>query len=86
MRKNLTLSIIVPCNNGEETIVDTPRTLQVGDKSRLEVIFVDDGSPDRSSGVASNYLVSRGISHRVLSQSQSGLGAARDFGIRAARG
>ncbi|KAA1428509.1 glycosyltransferase [Nocardioides antri] len=51
----------------------------------LEVVVVDDGSPDASGAIADEYAA-RDPRVRVLHVENGGLGAARNVGIREARG
>lgn len=80
------LSVVIPCRNCRSTITATLQSLRIADKSSLEVIFIDDGSNDDSTSVAANVLGQINTPHSVLSQSGSGLGAARNTGIEVARG
>src|ERR1700710_1602808 len=51
----------------------------------LEVVVVDDGAPDRSGEIAASYAA-RDQRVRVVHTDNRGLGAARNEGLRHARG
>ncbi|WP_394159320.1 bifunctional glycosyltransferase/CDP-glycerol:glycerophosphate glycerophosphotransferase [Galactobacter valiniphilus] len=79
------LSVIVPAYKVEAYLEECLESIlsQVG--VRLEVIVVDDGSPDRSGEIADVYA-SRDSRVRVLHQANAGLGAARNAGTALAVG
>lgn len=79
------LSVIVPCYKVEKYLKGTLDTILAQNEIPIEVIVVDDGSPDRSGDIAREYAANdaRII---VISQENAGLGAARNTGIRAATG
>ncbi|TQM63895.1 bifunctional glycosyltransferase/CDP-glycerol:glycerophosphate glycerophosphotransferase [Humibacillus xanthopallidus] len=79
------VSVIVPCYNVEEYLPDCLDSI-IGQKYRdLEIIVVIDGSPDASAEIARGYARwDRRVT--VVEQPNAGLGAARNTGIRAARG
>ena len=52
----------------------------------VEIILVDDGSPDRSIEVAQSVLESGDLTYHVLQQENSGQGIARNTGVAAAKG
>lgn len=78
-------SIIVPVYNTERTLpacLDTALAQSIRD---IEVICVNDGSPDGSANVLAAYAARDGRV-RVITQENTGLSAARNAGIAAARG
>jgi CDP-glycerol glycerophosphotransferase len=79
------LSVIVPFYNVEEYFAECLDSLLAQDFRDVEVLLVDDGSPDGSRAIAEDY-VSRDPRVRLLTRTNGGLGAARNTGVRAARG
>jgi CDP-glycerol glycerophosphotransferase len=79
------LSIVVPCYNVEDYIGDCLRSLLAQTYRNIEIIVVDDGSPDRSYDIAAE--IARTTKRiRIVRQPNGGLSAARNTGIRAATG
>lgn len=79
------VSLIVPVYNCERYLSDQLDALLADAALSLEVIAVDDGSTDGSVAI----LQARGATDarlRILRQPHQGLGAARNAGLRAARG
>jgi glycosyltransferase involved in cell wall biosynthesis len=79
------VSIVVPCYNGERYLPGLAQSLApvVADgRGDCEVIFVDDGSTDRSAELARKYLSGA----RFVRQQNRGLSAARNAGVAEARG
>lgn len=74
------ISVILCSLNGEATIRDCLDGLSRLHYPDYEVIVVDDGSTDDTAAIASGYDV------RLIRTSNQGLSAARNEGMRAARG
>jgi glycosyltransferase involved in cell wall biosynthesis len=74
------VSVIVPVHAGERFLGAALASVAAQTHSNVETIVVDDGSPDDSARIA----VDAGA--RVIRQEQSGVGAARNAGVAAARG
>ena len=78
------VSVVVPYFRLHDFVEDTVRSIFSQDYPRLEVILVNDGSlwPEdiRLAEIASRYPL------RVLTTTNSGLGAARNAGIKQSRG
>lgn len=79
------VSIVVPVYNVEKYISNCLDSLVGQTMSDIEIIVVDDGSPDASGDIADNYAASD-TRIRVLHQKNGGLGFARNSGIDAASG
>lgn len=79
------LSVVVPCYKVEDYLDATLASIQGQSYKNLEIIVVDDGSPDRSGEIA-RHRARRDRRIKVISQANAGLGAARNTGIRAAKG
>ena len=78
-------SIVIPAYNREDVIGDTLASCIAQTWSDYEVIVVDDGSSDGTPGVVADYA-RRHPEIRLLTQSNSGPAAARNLGVREARG
>lgn len=46
--KNVLISIIIPCYNSEKWIVDTLKSLIYKEYEEYEIVFINDGSNDKS--------------------------------------
>ena len=81
------LSIVVPVYNVERYVAECLDSLleQGLSDSDYEILCVDDGSTDRSGGIAEDYA-RRYRQVAVIHQGNRGLSAARNTGIRAAAG
>jgi len=75
-----TITVVVPCYNGEAFLEEALGSIHGQTRTADEIIVVDDGSTDRSGAIARRAGVT------VLQQPNSGDGAARNRGIRQARG
>jgi glycosyltransferase involved in cell wall biosynthesis len=79
------LSVVVPAYDVEDYLPDTLDSVLSQDHPALEVIVVDDGSPDRCGDIADEYAARDPRVH-VLHQANAGLGAARNAGVALASG
>ncbi len=75
------VSVVVATYNGSRTLQNCLESLQRLNYADHEVILVDDGSTDRTPEIAKLFP-----SVRYIRQTNQGLSAARNTGIRAARG
>lgn len=83
MKKNQVLvSIIVPVFNHAKYIKEGIQSLLSQTYNRREIIVVDDGSTDSSGDIAREL----GDAVKVFRQKNSGIGAARNLGIKNASG
>jgi glycosyltransferase involved in cell wall biosynthesis len=80
---NELVSIIIPCHNAAPWLAETIRSALDQTWPRTEIIVVDDGSRDDSLAIARGF---EPRSVRVASQSKAGASAARNHGLRLARG
>ena len=78
------VSIIIPVYNSEKNIANCIDSVLAQSRVRIEIIIVDDGSTDNSFVVAEKYLGNTNVT--VISQKNSGASAARNAGLKAARG
>ena len=77
--------VIVPVYGVELYIESCLRSIAAQTFSDFELILVDDGSQDRSIGLAEAYLRSTALTWRIIRQENAGQGIARDHGVREAR-
>jgi glycosyltransferase involved in cell wall biosynthesis len=76
------ISVIIPAYNAERFLAETLESVLAQDYAPFEVIVVNDGSTDRTAAVAAGF----GGRVRAVYQPNGGLAAARNLGLRAARG
>jgi CDP-glycerol glycerophosphotransferase len=79
------LSIVVPCYQVEDFLDDCLVSLRFQRYREVEIIVVDDGSPDRSAEIARRHA-RRDLRVRLVTRQNGGLSAARNTGIEHARG
>lgn len=79
------VSVVVPMYNVERYIRKCVDSLLSQTLTNLEIILVDDGSPDRSGVIAETYAL-KDDRIKVIHQKNSGLGPARNSGIRSSMG
>lgn len=80
------LSVVIPVYNGEKYIENILSAFDRQPLGRYELIFVDDGSKDGSYEKISGWVGRKDYPIRVVRQENSGVSAARNTGIRAAKG
>lgn len=76
------VSIIIPVYNGDRYLAEAIESALAQSYRAVEVIVVDDGSTDRSAAIAGSF----GSGIRYVLQPHSGCGAARNRGVKVARG
>lgn len=79
------LSIIIPVYRVEQTLDRCVRSVLCCERRDIEVLLVDDGSPD-SCGTLCDQWATRDARVRVLHKRNGGLSDARNAGIEASRG
>lgn len=79
------VSIVVPIYNVEKYLVKCIDSILGQSYRNLEVILVDDGSPDNSGKICDNYS-SEDSRIRVIHQVNGGLSNARNSGLKVATG
>lgn len=86
MSEDIMYSFIVPVFNSEKYISETIDSI-LGQKTeyRFEIVVVDDGSTDNSYNIVEEYKDKNG-DIIMLSQENRGAAAARNIGIKAAKG
>ena len=79
------ISVIVPVYRVEEFLPRCVDSLRAQTYENLEIILVDDGSPDHCPEICEKYAA-RDVRIRVIHQENRGLSGARNAGIDAAAG
>jgi len=83
MKKNRTVSVVIPCLNCACTVgrlVSSLREQRLPEETELEIVVVDNGSTDGTAALL------EGLPVRTVRQPVPGPAAARNAGVRAARG
>lgn len=78
-----TVSAIIPTHNRQELVTEAIQSVLAQSYRDFEIIVVDDGSTDSTRSVVQAFTDPR---LRYIHQENAGLAAARNTGIRAARG
>src|SRR4051812_8799646 len=73
--------VIVPTYNERENIARLIETVLAQD-SRLEILVVDDGSPDGTAGIVQGIMADNGRVHLLQRPRKMGLGTAYIAGFR----
>ena len=76
------ISVIIPSYNCERYIAETIESVLNQTAKSVELIVIDDGSNDRTREIVKSY----GTRVRLIEQSNTGVCAARNLGIREATG
>lgn len=76
------LSVVIPCYNAAAWIVSSLSSVYAQAWDDLEVLVIDDGSTDESVAVVREHFPQA----TVLQQTNGGVAAARNAGLKAARG
>jgi len=79
------ISVIVPVYKAEAFIKNCVDSVLSQTMTDIELILVDDGSPDKSGEICDSYAIADGRV-RVVHRENDGVSAARNDGISAARG
>ncbi len=84
----VTITAVVPLYDVEGYLLDLLASLSAQRPGGydLEVVFVDDGSPDRSGEIAQRWLEETGTRGTVIRQDNAGVSVARNRGLEAATG
>jgi glycosyltransferase involved in cell wall biosynthesis len=76
------VSVVIPVHNGGRTVARAIESALAQRYDAVEVVVADDGSTDETRDVVGRYLGTV----RVVEQANRGAAAARNLGLRAARG
>jgi hypothetical protein len=79
------VSVVVPAFNAAATLERTLHSIAEQTYAELEIIIVDDGSTDETAALARAFC-SRDDRGRLIRQPNAGVAAARNTGIKVARG
>lgn len=79
------LSVIVPVYRAEKYLKRCVESILCQTETDLELILVDDGSPDQSGALCDDFA-QRDVRVRVIHKKNGGAASARNQGIEAARG
>ena len=79
------ISVIVPVYNTEKFLIRCVASIQNQSYSNLEIILVDDGSPDHCPEMCDTYA-KQDNRIQVIHQKNAGLGMARNTGLNVAKG
>ena len=81
----MSISVIIPCYRAAATLRRAVDSALTGAPADLEVLLVDDGSPD-DTGTLCDELAAADPRVRALHRANGGAGAARNTGLDAAHG
>lgn len=84
-KENAKISFIVPVYNVEKYIQRCIRSIMAQSYCDIEIILVDDGSPDESGAIIERFA-KIDIRIKVIHQQNAGVSAARNAGLAAASG
>ena len=84
--KDPLVSIVIPAYNAAEFIEKTLDSVDAQTFRDFEVVVIDDGSTDDTHAVANAYLSRKKMAGRCLRQPNGKIAAARNAGMRSARG
>ncbi len=84
-KKKIKVSIIMPVYNVEDILEETLNYLIKQSTKKIEIICVDDGSSDNSLNILKEYET-KYKNIKILQQNHEGAGAARNKGIKEAKG
>lgn len=79
------ISVIIPVYNSQKTIINTLTSIKNQSLKNIEVLIVNDGSEDASHELCASF-VKNDCRFRYFYQSNQGVSAARNFGIKKATG
>ena len=80
------ISIISPLYNVEQTLFDSLSSIQVQDRSAIELVLINDGSTDETQLVLDRFAADCPYSCKCLYQDNQGAASARNLGLNYASG
>ena len=84
--KRALVSVVIPCYNAEQYLEQAIQSAEAQSYPNIEIICIDDGSVDRTLELLERLQRKSGRSMKVIRQSNRGVSAARNAGIRLAEG
>ena len=84
MDKEPIVSVIIPCYNNQDTIIETLESVINQTFKKVEIILVDDGSEQDIQNKVSNFIENRKII--FFKQDNKGVSHARNYGAKHATG
>ncbi|NQY23204.1 MAG: glycosyltransferase family 2 protein [Campylobacteraceae bacterium] len=79
-------SVIIPCYNGEKTILRALKSVLNQTYKNFEIIIVDDGSKDNSKFILLKYLKNRDVQYKYIYQENNGPSSARNKAVKSSKG
>ena len=86
MNENIKISIIIPCFNNENTIIETLDSVNNQIHKNKEIIIVNDGSTDNSKSIIEKYISNNNKNFILLNQENKGASFSRNYGANKASG
>lgn len=83
------ISVIIPVYNVEAYVEETIRSVikqDIGFRDNVEIIIIDDGSPDGSAAICQKYVEKYPENIRYIKQKNQGVSMARNNGLTYAKG
>lgn len=84
-KKHPLISVIIPCYNSAKFVVHTVKSVLSQTFADFELLIIDDGSTDETGQVISTFLSDARV-RTIFHEKNKGLPAARNTGIRNAKG
>lgn len=85
MEEKTLISVIIPVHNAEDTLDVCIQSVEMQEFEDYEIILVDDGSTDQS-GIICDTRAEENDKIRVFHTENKGAAAARNYGVRQAKG
>lgn len=86
MKNHVLASIIVPCYNVSDYLVECLDSIKEQTIKNIEIICINDGSTDRTGNLLDSYICNDPGKFVLLNQVNRGLSEARNAGLRVAKG
>lgn len=83
---NALVSVIIPVYQVQDYILETIKSVVSQAYKNIEIILINDGTKDKSIEIAEKYLKMTKSIYYIVNQRNSGLSAARNAGMRIAKG